>query len=171
MLFFFHWGFAFVSPFPFFTVSSLTLIETTTCCFLRTVSSSCDTLSLILLFLTQLLCCSNSSPFFHFFPFLHQEGLGDKDPNTHVPAKDLVWSPPNILVKTACPTGCGWAFGPASAVETRTSSLHGGEGLETNIFLRLLRRSHLPSIALLSHTHIYIWVTLYIWSPDISAWI
>lgn len=41
--FFLNWGFPFVNP--FFTVSSLTLTETISCCFLRMVSSSCDTAS------------------------------------------------------------------------------------------------------------------------------
>lgn len=112
---------------------------------------------------------------FPFPPFLHEDVLGNKDPNTHIPAKALVWSPPNLLVKATSPTGCRLTFGPASAVEAGSSSPHGGEGLETSIFLRLLRRSHLPSLALLSHTHtymyLYIWVTLYIYRSDISTWI
>lgn len=95
---------------------------------------------------------------FPFSPFLHKDTLGKKDPNTHIPAKALIWSPPNLLVKSSCPTGCRWAFGPASSVEMRTS-LHSGEGLETSISPRLLRRSHLPSLALLSHTDAYICIS------------
>lgn len=133
--------------------------------------------SLILIFLTQVLCCSNSSPFFHFPPSFTRMCWGNKDPNTHIPAKALVWSPPNLLVKVTCPVGCRLAFGPASAVEAGSSSPHGREGLETSIFLRLLRRSHLPSLALLSHTHthiymyLYICVALYIYRSNISTWI
>lgn len=138
-------------------------------------SEGSDTPSAVLIFLTQVLCCSNSSPFSLFSPLPSQRCPREQT------AKHIITYHRKSLALVSTQFSCDdpWSLWLqvsiclASVVGTRISLPNRGDRLEKSIFLRLLRRSHLASLAWLSHTpahlYVYIRVTLHTCNLDSST--
>lgn len=122
--------------------------------------------------------CAAQTPllFLFFHPFLHKDALGNKQPNTyHISQEKPCFGLHTVFLwRPLVPLAAGEYLSGLSGGE-RISLPNRGDRLETSIFLRLLRRSHLASLALLSHTpahlYVYIRVTLHTCNLDSSTWI